>query len=89
MKCRDVEKIKQVHWAQRPEIMASWLHDMYHWLGFSPKEANLLIKEQELDSPERLTVITNKNVNKICTVMRKPGSKNADRTSDRGNGFQT
>ena len=64
--------------------MALWLYDMYIWLGFSPKAATLLVREQGLDSPERLRVLTAKNVNDICNVMRKPGSKNADRTPERG-----
>ena len=51
---------------------------MYIWLGFSPKAAKLLIREQGLDSPERLRVLTDKNVDYICYVMRKLGSKNAD-----------
>ena len=54
----------------RQNIMsASWLQDMYLWLEFSPK---------------RLRVFTNKNVDDICNVMRKPGVKNADGTPDTG-----
>ena len=49
-----IEKIKQVHQTRGPEIMASWCQDMYIWLRFSPKAARLLIREQGLDSPERL-----------------------------------
>ena len=56
---------------------------MYIQLGFSPKAAKLLIREQGLDSPERLKVLTDKNYN-ICNVMRKPGGKNTDGTPDRG-----
>ena len=41
-----------VHAAQGPEIMASWLQDMYLWLEFSPEAAKLLIREQGLDSPD-------------------------------------
>ena len=67
-----------VNKAQGPEIMASWLQDMYVLLGFSPKAAKLLIREQGLDSPERLQALTDKNVNDICNVMRKPGGKNVD-----------
>ena len=51
---------------------------MYVQLGFSPESAKLLIREQELHTPKRLQVLTDKNVNDICNVMRKPGSKNAD-----------
>ena len=43
-----------MHRAQGPEIMASWLQDMYIKLEFSPEAAMLLIREQGLDSPERL-----------------------------------
>ena len=64
--------------------MASWLKDMYIWLGFSPEAAKWLIREQELGSSERLRVLTDKNVDGICNVIRKPGSKNADETSNRG-----
>ena len=37
----------------------------------------MFVREQGLDSPKRLNVLTNKNVNGICNVMRKPGGKNA------------
>ena len=39
----------------------------------------MLIREQGLDSPERLRVLTDKNINDICNVMRKPGTTNANR----------
>ena len=55
-----------------------WLQNMYIHLGFSPKAAKLLFREQGLDSPEMLRVLKNKNVNEICNVMRKPGGKNAN-----------
>ena len=55
-----------------------WLHDMYCWLRLSHKAAKLLIGQQGLDSPERLRVLTDKNVNDICNVMRKLGGQNAD-----------
>ena len=42
--------------------MASTLQDMYTQLGFSPKDAKLLIREQGLDSPDRLRALTDKNV---------------------------
>ena len=64
--------------------MASWLQDMYLQLGFSPKAAKLLIKKHALDSPERLRVLTDKNVDGICNVMRKPGSKNVNGMPNRG-----
>ena len=44
----------------------------------------MLIREQGLDSPERLIVLMDKNVNNICNVVRKPGSKNANVMPDRG-----
>ena len=64
--------------------MASWLQDVYILLEFSLKAAKLLVREQGLDSHERLKVLTDKNVNDICNVMRKPGSKNADEMPNRG-----
>ena len=65
-------------------MSASWLQDMYLWLEFSPEAARLFIREQGLVSPKRLRVFTNKNVDDICNVMRKPGVKNADGTPDTG-----
>ena len=64
--------------------MASWLLDMYIWLRFTLEAAELLIREQGLDSPERLRVLTDKNVDNICNVVRKPGGKNVDGMPDRG-----
>ena len=64
--------------------MALWLQDMYLWLGFSSEAARLLVREQRLDSPERIRVLINKNVDDIYNVMRKPGDKNANGTSDSG-----
>ena len=72
-----------VHRAWGPEIMASKLQNMYIWLGFSPKAAKLLVREQGLDSPDRLRVLTDKNVDDTCNVMRKQGSKNAIGTPER------
>ena len=51
---------------------------MYTQLGFSPKIAKLLIREQGLDSPDRLRVLTDKNVDDTNNVMREPGSKNVN-----------
>ena len=59
--------------------MALWLHDMYLWLGFSPKAAKLLIREQ---GPKR--VIPDKNVDNICNVIRTPGGKNDKGMANRG-----
>ena len=56
---------------------------MYLWLRFSPEAARLLIRVQGLDSPERLRVFTDKNVDDICNVVRKPGGKNDDGTPNR------
>ena len=64
--------------------MALKLQGMYIRLGFSPNAAKLLIREQGLDSPDRLRVLTDENVDDICNVMRKPGSKNVDGTPNRG-----
>ena len=64
--------------------MASKLQNMYIKLGFSPKAAKLLVREQGLDNPDRLRVLTDKNVDDICNVVRKPGDKNANGTPDRG-----
>ena len=50
---------------QEPEIMALWLHNMYIWLWYNLKAVNLLVREQGLDSPESLRILTNKNVNDI------------------------
>ena len=82
------EQYVGIVWVQRDykghEIMALKLQNMYVWLRFSPKAAKLLIREQGLDNSNRLRVLTDKNVNDICNVMRKPGGKNADGTPDRG-----
>ena len=56
---------------------------MYFQVGFSPKITRLLIRKQVLDSPERLRVHMDKNVDDICNVMRNPGGMNADRMPDR------
>ena len=78
MPCDVLMNTQQIDLEQGPEIMALWLQDMYTLLGFSPKAAKLLIKEQELDRPERLRFLTNTNVNDMCNIVRKPGGKNAD-----------
>ena len=62
--------------------MALSLKEKYLWLTLSPEAAKLIIREQGLHSPERLRVITDKNVDNICNIMRKPGSKNADGMHD-------
>ena len=52
MSCKMMEMIQWVYKEQGSEIMALWLHDLYIWLGFSPKAAKLLVREHGLDSPE-------------------------------------
>ena len=84
MPCNVFKNIQRVHREQGPEIVALWLQDMYIQLGFSPKAARLLVREQGQDSPERLRVLTDKNVNDICNVTRKPGGKNDDGMPYRG-----
>ena len=73
-----------VHRAQGQEIRALWLQDLYIRHGYSPEAAKLLIREQGLDSPERLRALADKNVDDICHVMRKPGGKNANGMPHRG-----
>ena len=58
--------------------MASWLQDMYSWFGFHPDLAKLLIREKDLDSPDRLQILTDKNVDDTCDVKREQGGKNAN-----------
>ena len=58
--------ILRVHMARGPEIMASKLQDMYIWLGFSPEAATLFVREQGLDYPHRLRILTDKKVHDIC-----------------------
>ena len=57
---------------------------MYTWLGFNPEGAKLFVREQGLDSPDRLRVLIDKNVDDICNVVSKPGSKKTDGMPDRG-----
>ena len=57
---------------------------MYIRLGFSPKAAKLHVREQRLDYLDRLRILMDKNIHDICNVVRKPGGKNADGTSNRG-----
>ena len=64
--------------------MALWVHDINQQLRFSPKTACLLVREQGLDNPDQLHVLTNKNVNEICNIMMKPGGKNANGMHDKG-----
>ena len=64
--------------------MASKLQNIYVQLGFSPKAVKFLVREQGLDNANRLRVLTNKNVDDIYNIVRKPGGKNANGTPDRG-----
>ena len=64
-------------------------HDTYLWPGFGSKAAKLHVSKQGIDSPERLRVLINKNVNYVSNVMRKPGSKNAMEHMTGGNRFQS
>ena len=59
--------------------MALWLKDMYLWLGLSPEAAKLLVREQELYSPDSLRDLRDNNVNDICNHMRKPDRKYANK----------
>ena len=76
--------ILQEHKAQGPEIIASKLQNIYVQLGFSPKAAKVVTRKQGLDNLNRLRVLTHKNVDNICNVVRKPGSKNDHGTPNRG-----
>ena len=58
-------------------MMVFWLQDMYLQLGFSHEAARMLVREQGLDSPYTLRVLTDKNVGNFCSVVRKQGGKNA------------
>ena len=64
--------------------MASKLQDIYTQLGFSPQAAKLLIREQGLDCPDRLRVLTEKNIDDICNVMRKSDGKSAGGMLNKG-----
>ena len=61
---------------------------MYLRLRFRCEEAHLLIRKQALE-PFRLKVLTNKNVDHICKVLRKQGKKNANDNHTEGNRFQS
>ena len=55
-----------------------------HLAWIQSQSSHVACQQEELDSPEMLRVLTDKNVDDICNVMKKPGGKNADGTSDRG-----
>ena len=57
---------------------------MYLQLGFRSEAATLLVREQELDSPERLRALIYKNIDNIYNVVRKSGSKNSGGMPTRG-----
>ena len=68
------------------EDLKSWPQSsrMYVQLGFSPKAAKLLVREKGLDNPHRLRILTDKNIDDICNVVKKPGGRNAYGTPNRG-----
>ena len=72
----------------RNKDLRLWPHGLL-MAWFSLKAARLPFREQGLNSPERLRVLTDKNVVDICNVMRKPVCKNANKMSNRGNRFQS
>ena len=51
---------------------------------FSSEAARLFIREQRLDTSVTLRVLTVKNVDDICNVVRKPGSKYANEMTNIG-----
>ena len=51
--------------------MALKLQNMYIPHGFRPEAANLLVREQGRDKPNRLTVLNDKNVDDTCNVVGK------------------
>ena len=53
-------------------------------LRFSHDAARLLVREQRLYSPEWHKILTDKNVDDLCNVVRKSGGKNANWMPDRG-----
>ena len=57
-------------------------YDLAIWIQF--EAARLLVREEELDSPERFRELMDNNVDDTCNVMRKPSGKNANKTPDRG-----
>src|SRR5688500_7751768 len=42
-------------------------------LGFSPAAALAMIDEQDMDSLEEFELLNDKQVEQLCTVVRKPG----------------
>ena len=64
--------------------MALWFQDMYLQVRYSSEGSLLLIREQGLDSCERLRVLTHNNFVEICNFFRMTGDENANRTPNRG-----
>ena len=56
----------------------------YVFVAFSSEAIRLLIRKQGLDSLERIIVLTDKKVNDIHNIVRKPGNKNANGISNTG-----
>ena len=57
---------------------------MYAQLGFRNEAARVLFYGEHLDSPDRLRVLTSRNVDDICNVVRKSGIKSAAGLPNRG-----
>ena len=66
------QRIQHSHAAQEHEIVATWWEEMNVWLRFSPKAAKILAQKEGLDSPDQLHVLTSKNINDTCNIIRKP-----------------
>ena len=73
------DQIWHVHARKGPEIMDMWLQEMCLWLVFSPKGAQLLVREEGQDSS-----FCQKECQQHLQYYEKTGSKNADRTPNRG-----
>ena len=65
----------------------TWYFVMHIPLQFIPKAAKLFIREQGLDKPERLGVLTKNNINNICNVVKKPGKECQWNTRQRATGI--
>lgn len=83
MNCKVTERIELKNQAQGPEFIALCLQDMNRWLRLSQEATRLLMREQGLDDPDRLIVLTDKNNDEIYNIVRKPGGKNANIMPDR------
>ena len=68
--------------------MVCKLDAMHVQLGFSHDSARVLVHKQGLNSTYRLRALTNKNVDDICNVTRKPGGKSTNNLPTDGNKYQ-